>query len=62
MFLGLTWQHTRGSALIGWVKHDAEYIAERIREYQGFDARQSGEAPVNRDPIRETAARGEATQ
>ena len=29
-FLGLTWQHTRGSALIGWVKHDAEYIAERI--------------------------------
>jgi len=62
MFLGLTWQHTRGSALIGWVKHDAEYIAERTREYQGFDARQSGEAPVNRDPIRETGARGEATQ
>ena len=33
-FLGLTWQHTRGSALIGWVKDDAEYIAERIAEYQ----------------------------
>ena len=29
-FLGLTWQHTRGSALIGWVKEDAEFIAERI--------------------------------
>lgn len=29
-FLGLTWQHTRGSALIGWVKDDAEYIAGRI--------------------------------
>lgn len=29
-FLGLSWQHTRGSALIGWVKDDAEYIAERI--------------------------------
>src|ERR687888_2300465 len=28
--LGLTWQHTRGSALIGWVKDDAEFIAERI--------------------------------
>ena len=28
-FLGLTWQHTRGSALIGWVKADAEYIAGR---------------------------------
>ena len=26
-FLGLTWQHTRGSALIGWVKDDAEFIA-----------------------------------
>jgi putative flavoprotein involved in K+ transport len=30
-FLGLTWQHTRGSALIGWVKHDAEFIAEQIK-------------------------------
>jgi putative flavoprotein involved in K+ transport len=28
--LGLTWQHTRGSALIGWVKDDAEFIAEQI--------------------------------
>ena len=33
-FLGLTWQHTRGSALIGWVKDDAEYIAERIAAYR----------------------------
>ena len=29
-FLGLTWQHTRGSALLGWVKDDAEFIAEHI--------------------------------
>jgi putative flavoprotein involved in K+ transport len=29
-FLGLTWQHTRGSALIGWVGDDAEFIAEEI--------------------------------
>jgi putative flavoprotein involved in K+ transport len=29
-FLGLLWQHTRGSALLGWVKDDAEYIAQRI--------------------------------
>ena len=29
-FLGLTWQHTRGSALIGWVADDAKYIAEAI--------------------------------
>jgi putative flavoprotein involved in K+ transport len=31
-FLVLTWQYTRGSALIGWVKDDAEFIAERIAE------------------------------
>jgi putative flavoprotein involved in K+ transport len=33
-FLGLTWQHTRGSALIGFIKDDAEFIAEKIGEYQ----------------------------
>jgi putative flavoprotein involved in K+ transport len=31
-FLGLTWQYTRGSALLGWVMEDAEFIAERIAE------------------------------
>jgi putative flavoprotein involved in K+ transport len=29
-FLGLTWQHTRGSALLGFVKDDAEFIAGRV--------------------------------
>jgi putative flavoprotein involved in K+ transport len=29
-FLGLTWQYTRGSALLGWVKDDAEFLAARI--------------------------------
>ena len=33
-FLGLTWQHTRGSALIGWVKDDAEFLAGRIETLQ----------------------------
>ena len=37
-FLGLTWQHTRGSALIGWVKDDAEFIAERLGAYQDANA------------------------
>jgi putative flavoprotein involved in K+ transport len=32
-FLGLTWQYTRGSALLGWVKDDAEYLAQRIDEF-----------------------------
>jgi putative flavoprotein involved in K+ transport len=31
-FLGLSWQHTRGSALLGWVKDDAEFIAQRIAQ------------------------------
>ena len=29
-FLGLPWQYTRGSALLGWVKDDAEHIANEI--------------------------------
>ena len=33
-FLGLTWQWTRGSALIGWVKDDAEFLVERIAAVQ----------------------------
>ena len=28
--LGLTWQHTRTSALLGWVGNDAAFLAERI--------------------------------
>jgi putative flavoprotein involved in K+ transport len=31
-FVGLPWQHTRGSALLGWVKHDAQFIAQRIAD------------------------------
>jgi putative flavoprotein involved in K+ transport len=33
-FLGLSWQHTRGSALLGWVKDDATYIAEKIAAFR----------------------------
>ena len=29
-FLGQLWQHTRGSALLGWVKDDAAYTAGKI--------------------------------
>ena len=32
-FLGLPWQHTRGSALLGFVKDDAEYLAAQIRAF-----------------------------
>jgi putative flavoprotein involved in K+ transport len=38
-FLGLTWQWTRGSALIGWVKNDAAFLAERIAALQNEKTR-----------------------
>jgi putative flavoprotein involved in K+ transport len=31
-FLGLTWQYTRGSALLGFVQHDAAWLAGQISE------------------------------
>jgi putative flavoprotein involved in K+ transport len=49
-FLGLTWQHTRGSALIGWVKEDAEFIGERIAAFQ--------EAKKQAEPQRERGESG----
>jgi putative flavoprotein involved in K+ transport len=33
-FLGLPWQHTRGSALLGWVADDAEHIAGQIDAFR----------------------------
>lgn len=32
-FVGLPWLHTRGSALLGFVKDDAQYLVEQIRGY-----------------------------
>ena len=38
-FLGLTWQWTRGSALIGWVQDDAQFLAERIADLEEAKSR-----------------------
>jgi putative flavoprotein involved in K+ transport len=38
-FLGLTWQYTRGSALIGFIKDDAEFVAEQIAAFRESNAR-----------------------
>jgi putative flavoprotein involved in K+ transport len=43
-FLGLPWQHTRGSALLGWVKDDARHIASEIAR----TATRSSEPPALR--------------
>jgi putative flavoprotein involved in K+ transport len=47
-FLGMPWQYTRGSALIGWVEHDAEFIAEQI------EASAEGRRPEREPPEHET--------
>ncbi len=45
-FLGLTWQHTRGSALLGFVNDDATYLAGRIAAHRHTtDAVTPGPAP-----------------
>jgi putative flavoprotein involved in K+ transport len=50
-FLGLTWQHTRGSALLGFVNDDAAYLAGRIAAHQrATSAAMAGAAP--RPPAR----------
>jgi FtsP/CotA-like multicopper oxidase with cupredoxin domain len=33
-FLGQLWQHTRGSALLGWVKDDAAHIADKVASFR----------------------------
>jgi putative flavoprotein involved in K+ transport len=57
-FLGLTWQHTRGSALIGWVKNDAEFISERIAAFQGSRTQVSEKTQI-RPGMTTEAARSE---
>ncbi|HZB05541.1 MAG TPA: FAD-dependent oxidoreductase [Thermoleophilaceae bacterium] len=50
-FLGLSWQHTRGSALLGWVKDDAEYIAQQIGACaKAAPDRDSGASRLNAAP------------
>ena len=55
-FLGLTWQYTRGSALIGWVKGDAEFLAERIEAFQQVKTRAT---PAHEEAAIKAGARSE---
>ncbi len=45
-FLGLSWQHTRGSALLGWVRHDAAHIAERVAAFAADPAGEAADGTV----------------
>jgi putative flavoprotein involved in K+ transport len=49
-FLGLSWQHTRGSALLGFVNDDAAFLADRIVTQHRAAA--SASASVTRQPSR----------
>jgi len=49
-FVGLTWQHTRGSALLGFVKEDAAFIAETIDARRNKDAAESSPEGVEVEP------------
>src|ERR671911_90506 len=42
-FLGRTWQWTRGSALIGWVKDDALFLTERLAAWNKAESRTAPE-------------------
>jgi len=46
-FVGLPWQHTRGSALLGWVKDDAQFVAQRVAEL----ADRRGAAVPHQEPV-----------
>ena len=47
-FLGLSWQHTRGSALLGFVQEDAAYLADRLATRHRAGA--AAVAGVNQEP------------
>lgn len=46
--LGIIWQHTRGSALLGWVGRDAAYLAEQIESYKSTDVLPAPRSPRER--------------
>ena len=58
-FLGLSWQHTRGSALLGWVKDDAEFIATKIA---AAAPAQVAAAATARQPARHPGSAGSGHQ
>jgi putative flavoprotein involved in K+ transport len=55
VFLGLTWQHTRGSALLGWAKDDAEFLAGRLAD---LAEDQAGASPFRQTSLSEPITQG----
>jgi putative flavoprotein involved in K+ transport len=61
-FLGLSWQHTRGSALLGWVKDDAEYIAQEISAFRPSAGKPAADAGTDRVYTASTSAASGVTR
>ena len=57
-FLGLTWRHTRGSALLGWVKYDAAFLAGRIAAAAEAPTGTEVDAPAIEQPRSEPITQG----
>jgi putative flavoprotein involved in K+ transport len=55
-FLGLSWQHTRGSALLGFVKDDAEFIAARIEAAAAGSTPSAGHASHSEGALAQAGA------
>jgi putative flavoprotein involved in K+ transport len=61
-FLGLSWQHTRGSALLGWVKDDAAYISEKIAAFPRSGGEAGARLTTNPGPDDATVPRPHPTE
>jgi putative flavoprotein involved in K+ transport len=57
-FVGLTWQYTRGSALIGFIEDDAEFIAEKIAQNEQAKAPAQAGTPVGAGATGEGRSKG----
>ena len=59
--IGLPWQHTRGSALLGFVNDDAEYLAAQIRAFSAQRASRPAGAEAGKSDPATTPTRGDIT-
>jgi putative flavoprotein involved in K+ transport len=50
-FLGLPWQHSRGSALLGFIEQDAAWLAERINSTRDTVITADAPAPFGAEPL-----------
>jgi putative flavoprotein involved in K+ transport len=57
-FLGLSWLHTRGSALLGWVEDDAEHLVRQIIAYEERNGHEHDSTPLPHRSLGSSAGTG----